>query len=84
MEVLDRTMSECYKLGLLQEDKLKYKDSDVIIIVARIIKDFKKSMNKSIELKDNKVIIDEKVIKKAYEELRPVNDLMMPYYDNID
>lgn len=81
---LDRTMSECYKLGLLQEDKLKYKDSDVTVIVARIIKDFKKSMNESIELKDNKVVIDEKVIKTAYEELRSVNDLMMPYYDNID
>lgn len=81
---LDKTMSECYKLGLLQEDKLKYKDSDVTVIVARIIKDLKKSVNESIELRDNKIIIDEKVIKTAYEELRSVNDLMMPYYDNID
>lgn len=44
---LDRTMAECYKLGLLQEDKLKYKDSDVTMIVARIIKDVKNSMNES-------------------------------------
>lgn len=78
---LDKTMSECYKLGLLQEDKLKYKDSEVTVIVARIIKDLKKSMNESIELRDNKVIIDEKVNKSVNEKLRTINDLMMPYYD---
>lgn len=78
---LDRTMSECYKLGLLQEDKFKYKDSEVTVMVARIIKDLKKSMNESIELRDNKIIIDEKVKKSVNEKLRAINDLMNPYYD---
>lgn len=81
---LDRTMSECYKMGLLQEDKLKYKDSDVTVIVARIVKDSKKLMNQSIKLIDNKIIMDKSVINSVYEELRYVKDLMMPYYDNID
>lgn len=81
---LDRTRSECYKAGLLQEDKLKYKDSDVTVIVTRIIKDSKKLMNESIELIDNKVIMDEMVINSVYEELRSINDLMIPYYDNIN
>ncbi|MDF2504570.1 hypothetical protein [Clostridium sp.] len=59
-------------------------DSDVTVIVARILKDSKKLMNESIELIDNKVIIDEGVINSVYEELRYVNDLMEPYYDNVD
>lgn len=81
---LDRTMSECYKMGLLQEDKLKYKDSDVTVIVARIVKDSKKLINESIELIDNKIIMDEVVINSVYEELMSVNDLMKPYYDTVD
>jgi hypothetical protein len=39
-------------------------------------------MNESII--DNKVVIDENVINSVYEELRSVNNLMIPYYDNID
>jgi hypothetical protein len=52
--------------------------------VARIVKDSKKLINESIELIDNKVIIDEVVINSVYEELMSVNDLMEPYYDTVD
>ncbi|MDF2503408.1 hypothetical protein [Clostridium sp.] len=80
---LDSSMVVCYRMGLLQNDKLRYEESEVIVFAARIIKESRKLLNESIELKDNKIILNESKIKLVYENLDEINELFEPYYSNV-
>jgi len=81
---LDRSMAVCYRMGLLRKDKLKYKDSEVTVLVANEIKDSRELIKDSIKFIENQIILDESKINLVYENLNNINDLLEPYYNTIN
>jgi len=69
----DRSMAVCYRMGLLRKYKLKYKDSEVTVLVANEIKVSRGIIKGSIKFIENQMILDESKIKLVYENLNTID-----------
>ncbi len=78
---LDRSMSLCYKAGLLSDKNTDYRNSDVTVFVGRLIKDSMKSLEKSITIIDGKLVVDNNKVNLVIESVKSGNDLIKPFYD---